>query len=228
MDDSPNFMNFLVLNCIINPIIVPIIKIEIIINLWLYDIIYSCSDVSNQVNHEPDVIPNILSNIIGVKASNDKWLWVMGCDFILDLLEDNDIRIEYDAVIPIDIVINNSIVMFILDDSIFSKITSLEKNPDMNGIPIKANLLIPKIDKIIGKFRKLILIIRISWYVDSWIIIPAHKNIADLNKAWIIRCINARIIELIEMANIIIAICLRVDKAMIFFRSCSQFADILA
>lgn len=33
---------------------------------------------------------------------------------------------------------------------------------------------------------------------------------------------------LIEMANIIRAICLRVDKAMIFFMSCSQFADILA
>lgn len=30
------------------------------------------------------------------------------------------------------------------------------------------------------------------------------------------------------MANIIIAICLRVDRAMIFFKSCSQFADILA
>lgn len=39
---------------------------------------------------------------------------------------------------------------------------------------------------------------------------------------------NAKIIELIETANIIIAICLKVDKAMIFFISCSQFADILA
>lgn len=199
-----------------------------IINFWLYDIMKSCSGINIQVNHEPDVIPNILSSIIGVKALMDKWLWVIDFDLILDLLEDNDMRIEYDAVIPIDIVININIVMFILDDSIFSKITSLEKNPDINGIPIKAILLIPKIDKIIGKFKKLILIIRISWYVDSWIIIPAHKNIADLNKAWIIRCINAKIIELIEIANIIIAICLRVDKAIIFFKSCSQFADILA
>jgi len=31
-----------------------------------------------------------------------------------------------------------------------------------------------------------------------------------------------------EMANIIIPICLRVDKAIIFFMSCSQLADILA
>lgn len=30
------------------------------------------------------------------------------------------------------------------------------------------------------------------------------------------------------MENIIIAICLRVDKAIIFFKSCSQLADILA
>lgn len=31
-----------------------------------------------------------------------------------------------------------------------------------------------------------------------------------------------------EIANIIMAICLKVDKAMIFFKSCSQFADIPA
>lgn len=57
---------------------------------------------------------------------------------------------------------------------------------------------------------------------------PAHKNIADLNKAWIIKWVNAIIKEFKEIANIIIAICLSVDKAMIFFKSCSQLADILA
>lgn len=36
------------------------------------------------------------------------------------------------------------------------------------------------------------------------------------------------LILLIEIANIIIAIWLSVDKAIIFFKSCSQFADILA
>lgn len=30
---------------------------------------------------------------------------------------------------------------------------------------------------------------------------------------------------MIEMANIIMAICLNVDRAIIFFKSCSQFAD---
>lgn len=58
--------------------------------------------------------------------------------------------------------------------------------------------------------------------------IPAQRNIVDLNKAWMIRCVKASIVELIEIANIIIAICLNVDNAMIFFKSCSQFADILA
>lgn len=50
---------------------------------------------------------------------------------------------------------------------------------------------------------------------------------ADLNRAWMIRWVKARISEFIEIANIIIAICLRVDNAIIFFMSCSQLADIL-
>lgn len=75
---------------------------------------------------------------------------------------------------------------------------------------------------------KLVPIFRISWYEDSWIIIPAHKNIVDLNNAWIIRWENAIIVDLIEIANIIIAIWLNVDKAMIFFISNSQLADIPA
>lgn len=39
---------------------------------------------------------------------------------------------------------------FRLDIIMNSIITSLEKNPDINGIPIKANLLIPKIDRVNG------------------------------------------------------------------------------
>lgn len=115
-----------------------------------------------------------------------------------------------------------------MDEIIFSIIISFEKNPDINGIPIKANLLIPKIDSGRGILLKFNPIIRISWYDDSWIKIPAHKNIALLNKAWIIRWEKARIKDLIEIANIIIAIWLKVDRAIIFFISCSQLADILA
>lgn len=48
-----------------------------------------------------------------------------------------------------------------------------------------------------------------------------------MNKAWITKCKNVRINAFIEIANIIIAICLRVDRAMIFFISCSQLAAML-
>lgn len=58
--------------------------------------------------------------------------------------------------------------------------------------------------------------------------IPAHRNIVDLKYAWVIRWKNAILIEFKEIANIIRAIWLKVDKAMIFFMSCSQFAEILA
>lgn len=61
-----------------------------------------------------------------------------------------------------------------------------------------------------------------------WIRIPAHRNIIDLNRAWEIKWKYAILIEFNEIANIIIAIWLRVDKAMIFFISCSHIAVNLA
>lgn len=69
--------------------------------------------------------------------------------------------------------------------------------------------------------------VRISWYEDSWIITPAHININDLKNAWVIIWKKASDEDKIEIENIIIAICLSVDRAMIFFKSCSQLADIL-
>lgn len=89
--------------------------------------------------------------------------------------------------------------------------------------------MIPIIEDVIGVLiMKLVPIFRISWYEDSWIMIPAHRNIVDLNSAWIIKWENAIVVDLIEMANIIIAIWLNVDKAIIFFISNSQLADIPA
>lgn len=200
----------------------------IIIILILYGRKNNCSGDDSQESQFPEVIANNLRVKIGIKALFELWFHVIGLDLIFDLLENVDIRIEYEAVIPIDKVINININILKFDEIIFSKIISFEKNPDINGIPIRAILFTPKIDKIIGKFIKFIPIIRISWYEDSWIMIPAQRNIADLNNAWIIKCIKARVIEFSEIANIIIAICLRVDNAMIFFKSCSQLADILA
>lgn len=86
----------------------------------------------------------------------------------------------------------------------------------------------PSIEEGIGEFFIMDAMWRESWYDELWIIIPAQRNIIDLNKAWVIKWKNAKEIIPIEMANIITAICLRVDRAIIFFMSCSQLADILA
>lgn len=152
----------------------------------------------------------------------------MGFDFNKNLFDSIDMRIEYDIVIPIEEIIINVNRDSIFNLISFSIIVSFEKNPDINGIPIKDILVKPSVVEVNGILNEFIPIIRISWYDDSWIMIPAHINIVDLNKAWIIKWINAILIALIEIANIIIAIWLRVDRAMIFFMSCSQFADILA
>lgn len=60
------------------------------------------------------------------------------------------IRMEYTEVRPIDITISENIKGNEKEDNINSMIGSFEKNPDMNGAPIKANLEIPKEFKIIG------------------------------------------------------------------------------
>lgn len=153
MDESPNLMNFIVLNCNINPSVNPKINIDIIIIFSYIDNINNCSGDSIQVNHDPEVIPNDLNIRIGIKKLMEEWFWEVGLDLMFDLLDNRDIRIEYEAVIPIDMIIKINIVRFKCDDNIFSKITSLEKNPDMKGIPIKASLFIPSSDKIMGKFR---------------------------------------------------------------------------
>lgn len=68
----------------------------------------------------------------------------------------------YDAVIPIDIIIITYKYIFIFEYIILSKIISLEKNPDMKGMPIRAKLLTPNKVKVKGRFRKFVPIIRIS------------------------------------------------------------------
>lgn len=120
------------------------------VNFLLWDIMNNCSEDNIQVNHDPEVMANNLKIIIGIKDSIEEWLDDRGWDLILDLLDDSDIRTEYDAVIPIDSVISISIVKFKFDDIIFSRMISFEKNPDMNGIPISAILFTPRIDNVIG------------------------------------------------------------------------------
>lgn len=135
---------------------------------------------------------------------------------------------EYVLVIPMDIIIKIDINKDKLEEIIDSIIASLEKNPDMKGRPIRAILEIPNTLSIKGIESNEFLVCRMSWYIRLWIMIPAHRNMVDLNIAWIIKWKKAMLIALIEIANIIMAICLKVDSAMIFFISISQLADILA
>lgn len=95
---------------------------------------------------EPNEIANGLIIIIGIIKYNDEWFWESGLDLIEFLLDINIIRKEYDAVIPIEdtIIIVNKHLSF--DEIIISIIISLEKNPEENGNPIRAILVIIKVD----------------------------------------------------------------------------------
>lgn len=96
----------------------------------------------------------------------------------------------------------------------------------MKGIPIRAILEIPREDIKRGGVDIDAPYERISWYKDIWINAPAHINIILLNIAWVIKWKKATLNAKMEIENIIIAICLRVLKAIIFFKSCSQLAEI--
>lgn len=160
-------------------------------------------------------------------------LWLIkifksGLDFEINFVVILIIRKEYIDVMEIDKIIKREIKIVILDEIIFSIIESFEKNPDINGIPINDKFEIPNILRVAGYNLNIDPIWRISWYEKLWIKIPAHKNIIDLNKAWEIKWKYAELIEFREIANIIIAICLNVDNAIIFFMSFSHIAANLA
>lgn len=228
LDLKPIFMKLFVFGLVeYVMIILNTIMITIINFIWL-GITIICSGLIVQLSSEPDGIIIILIVKIGKLYIYEWWFDELGNNFIVILLEISVIRIEYSAVNPTDVIISIDKIHSSFDDIIFSIIISFEKNPDMKGIPINDILVIPNTVCVSGIDEEFIPIIRISWYEYSWIIVPAHKNIVDLKKAWIIKWKKARLIALIEIENIIIAICLNVDNAMIFLRSCSQLADILA
>lgn len=229
MAEFPNKIIFFLLNDSINPINIPKLNINIIFIFINIGINIICCGLIIHVNIVPDIIVSIIINEMGVKDELLMWFFESELDFIENLLDKIDIRSEYIAVNPIEIIIIYDKMVSILNEIMFSKIASFEKNPEEKGKAIKVILVIPRIEDVIGVFIiKLFPIFRISWYEDSWIIIPAHKNIVDLNNAWIIKWKNAIIVDLMEIANIIIAIWLKVDKAIIFFISNSQLADIPA
>lgn len=150
IEDNPKLMYFLFLNCSINPNKIPVNRMIKIIILFVMLSRYTWSDDKSHVIQDPEVIANILNTIMGIKDSSVWWLDIHGCDLIIDLFEKSVIRIEYEAVIPMDKIIKIDIMKFRFEVNINSIITSFEKNPDMNGIPIKAILLIPKIEIVNG------------------------------------------------------------------------------
>lgn len=186
-----------------------------------------CSGLIIHNNMIPIKIAVGLIIIIGMLEKLFEWFWILDLCLMSVLFDRYIIRNEYKAVILTEEIINSVNIHSNFEDINFSMIISFEKYPEVNGNPINAMFVILNEVNVDGMLE-LFLIIRISWYEDSWIIVPAHINISDLKNAWTIIWKYANIIDEIEIANIIIAICLNVDKAIIFFRSCSQFADILA
>lgn len=122
-----------------------------------------CSGIINHVIHDPDVIPIDLRIKIGINALIDWWLENKGLDLFLNFLDEKDIRREYEVVIPIDNIIRINIGVFVDLEIVFSIIISFEKNPDMNGTPIRAILFTPKMVKVIGYDFILSPIMRMSW-----------------------------------------------------------------
>lgn len=79
-----------------------------------------------------------------------EWFCESGLYLIIILLDKNIIRSEYDAVIPIDIIIINVNIHSNFDEINFSMIMSFEKYPEVNGNPIRAVFVIIKVDNVFG------------------------------------------------------------------------------
>lgn len=97
-------------------------------------------------------------------------------------------------------------------------IRSFEKKPEKNINPLIDSLTKKKItltrEKLFmtPKFFKF-------WVLKEWIRIPAHKNIKDLKKAWIIKWKKHNNGILKDMIININPNCLNVEKATTFFKS---------
>lgn len=84
-------------------------------------------------------------------------------DLIEFLFDENIIRIEYEAVIPIDEIIIKVSKHSSFEEIIVSIMTSFEKNPEVKGNPIKAAFVIIKVDDTKGIFKLFNCIMRMSW-----------------------------------------------------------------
>lgn len=70
---------------------------------------------------------------------------------------------------------------------------------------------------------------RKSWvWPKKLIVVPAHTNSRALNRAWVIKWKRVKLGILRASLAIMIPSCLSVDRATIFFRSCSARATVPA
>lgn len=104
-----------------------------------------------------------------------------------------------------------------------SKIKSLEKKPDRKGNPDKDKLATLNIHKLKEKFLFIIPNPRISWLSwKLWINKPAHINKRALKQAWVAKWKNVKSGSPKAKVDIIKPNCLKVERAIIFFKSNSK------
>lgn len=101
--------------------------------------------------------------VIGMLVYIFLWKFVSGFDFERCLLDRKDIRIVYEAVIPMEEIIKRDIMKLDLVLINISIIMSLEKNPEVNGSPIRVILDSPSIEDVKGDIFVFVSIIRMSW-----------------------------------------------------------------
>jgi len=128
--------------------------------------IMSCSGEDIQSISVPMKMEKGAIIIIGYSMKFEGWNVISGLDFIKNFMEKEIIRIEYNEVIPIERIIKNLVNEKVLEKISVSIIGSLEKNPDIKGIPIRDMEAIPRIEEISGDLDKDVPICRISWYEE--------------------------------------------------------------
>jgi len=122
---------------------------------------------------------------------------------------------------------NNLNIKFRFLDNINSRPMSLEKNPDIKGNPIKAELVTPKKKSVILFFHSIPKERLSCEFLNSWILHPMLMNSADLNNACAIKWKKQKFLNPSPNKIIIMPSCLRVERAITFLRSDSKMAQML-
>lgn len=166
IDDSPIFRKDFDLYIKINPSIILLIKIKRIRFLYILGMMNNWWGFVVHVIIIPVNIEINLIREIGILAEDELCMFISGLDFNVNFIDVNVIRIVYDAVNPMDVIIIKERMRLKFEEIIISMIISLEKNPDVNGRAIKVILESPMIVGVSGELFINIPIIRMSWYEE--------------------------------------------------------------